>query len=200
MRFKIKSTNIKISFTFFAVILLVMCFDNNGILLVSLISALFHELIHIVFILLFGGGIEEFSLTLFGGKIQRKQNLKLSNFKEAIISLCAPATNIIVGALFLFSKIQLIGYVNLVIGIFNALPFYDFDGGRGLFYLLSDYLEHSKITRILNVTSVISVSLISSFTVTLFFNKKASVSILLLSVYMVFVLFKNLSTENVKNI
>ena len=71
MLFKIKFVRVKISFSFFALVLLMLSFDNSSILLVSLISSLFHELIHIVFIFLFGGKISELSLSLLGGKIQR---------------------------------------------------------------------------------------------------------------------------------
>lgn len=197
MHFKIKSANVKISFTFFAVILLVICFDNEKILLVSLIFSLLHEIAHVIFIYLCGGGIDEFSLTLLGGNIKRNQNYKSSNIKEAIISLSAPATNLFVGALFLLGEFQTVGYVNLVLGIFNVLPFYDFDGGRGLYYILSNHLNYTKIVKILNITSVLSVTFVSSVTVTLFFNHKTGVSALLLSTYMIFSLFRNISSENV---
>lgn len=197
MHFKIKSANVKISFTFFAIILLVICFDNEKILLFSLIFSLVHEIVHVIFIYLCGGGVDEFSLTLFGGNIKRKQNYKLSNIKEAIISLSAPATNLFVGVLFLLGGFQTVGYVNLVLGIFNVLPFYDFDGGRGVYYILSNHLDHTKIVKILNITSILSVSLITTVTVTLFLNQKIGISILVLSVYMIFSLFKNLSSENV---
>ncbi len=195
MCFKIKSATIKISFTFFAVVLLIMCFDNEGIVLTSLVSSLFHELIHIIFILLCGGGIEEFSLTLFGGKIQRKQSLKLSNFKEAIISLSAPAANIFAGALVHFFGYEIIAIVNLIIGLFNILPFYDFDGGRGLFYILSNNLDHSEIAKTIDITSVISVIIITFFTITLIYNHKPSLSLIILCSYMFFTLFSNISTE-----
>ncbi len=197
MRFRIKSTSFKISFTFFAVILLVICFDNKKILLSSLVFSLLHELVHVAFIYLYGGGIDEFSLTLFGGNIKRKQNYKSSNIKEAIISLSAPATNLFVGALLLLHGFQTPGYVNLVLGIFNLLPFYDFDGGRGLYYVLCDRLDNKIIIKILNVTSVLSVAFIATVTVTLFFNQKTGFSLLFLSIYMIFSLFKNLSSENV---
>jgi membrane-associated protease RseP (regulator of RpoE activity) len=196
MHFKIKSVTVNISFTFFAVILLIICFETNDILLISLVSSLFHELVHIIFILICGGEIGEFSLALFGAKISRKQNLKMTNIKESIISLSAPATNIIVGALMHLLGYEIIGIVNITIGIFNILPFYDFDGGRGLFYILSNHLDHLKIVKIINTTSVLSVILIATFTVTLFFNQKNGISMLFLNIYMIFSLFKNISSEN----
>ena len=196
MQFKIKSVRVKISFTFFAMVLLAVCLDNSGILLISLISSLFHELVHIIFIFLCGGKISELSLSILGGRIQRQQNLKLSSIKEAIISLSAPVFNIFTGAFMLFCGFKAVGYVNLVIGLLNVLPFFDFDGGRGLYYLLSAFLPQEKSRIIQNITSVASVVLISSVTVTLFFQGGFSVSLVILGLYMIFSLFKNLSAEN----
>lgn len=196
MQFKIKSTRIELSFTFLALIILTTCFDKEGILLISLVSSIFHELIHLTLIIAFGGKISEISFSIFGGNIKRSKALKLTNFKEFFISISAPATNIIVGALFLIFNFNLWGYINLIIGIFNILPFYDFDGGRGLFYLLSSYLDYSSVNKILNVTSVLSVIVISLFTVAVFFNSKTGVSMLILCLYMIFSLFKNLKAED----
>ncbi len=200
MQFKIKSTTIKLSFTFLALILLVSCFDKEGILIISLISSIIHEIIHIIPIVAFDGKISEISFSIFGGNIKRNNSLKLTNFKEFIISISAPATNIIVGALLLLFKLNLWGYINLIIGIFNILPFYDFDGGRGLFYLLSNYLDHSSVIKILNFTSILSAILVSSFTATVFFNSKTGFSVLILCVYMIIALFKNLKTEDYNKI
>ncbi len=196
MQFKIKSTKVDVSFTFLALILLTTCFDKEGILLISLISSVIHELIHIAFIIAFGGKISEITFSIFGGNIKRSKALKLTNLKEFFISISAPATNILAGALLVLFNIRLWGYINLIIGGFNILPFYDFDGGRGLFYLFSNYLNHSSVNKILNVTSALSVILISTFTVAVFFNGKTGVSMLLLCVYMIFSLFKNLKTEH----
>lgn len=201
MHFKIKSVTVNISFTFFAVILLVICFDNERFLLISILSSFLHELVHIIFILICGGGISEFSLTLLGGKIKRNQNLRLNYLKEAIISLSAPAANIIAGALTYTLGLEIVGTVNLIIGIFNILPFYDFDGGRGLSYLLSVCLDHSLIIKITDITSVISVVLISFCAIALIYNRNPSYSLIILCFYMFFSLFKNISTEkNLKNI
>lgn len=197
MLFKIKSVRVKISFSFFALILLMFSFENSSILLVSLISSLFHELIHVVFIFLFGGKISELSLSLLGGKIQRCQSLKLSSPKEAIISLSAPVANAVAGALLLLKGYEMGGYVNLVIGGFNLLPFYDFDGGRGLQYILTSSLSYEKSIYALNITSLASVALVSSLTATILFQGGASASLIILSVYMIILFFKNLSTENI---
>ena len=195
MQFKIKSTRIELSFTFLSLIILTTCFDKEGILLISLVSSILHELIHLALIIAFGGKISQISFSIFGGNIKRSKALKLTNFKEFFISISAPATNILAGALLVLFNINLWGYINLIIGVFNILPFYDFDGGRGLFYLLSNCLDLSIVNKILNVTSILSVLVISSFTVAVFFNSKTGVSMLLLCVYMFFSLFKNLKTE-----
>ena len=90
MRFKIKNTDVKISFSFFAVFLLSLVSDTFNIYLFSFIASLIHEFVHVVFILLFGAKISTFSLTLFGGNIKRStpESVLLNDyfFESAVLS------------------------------------------------------------------------------------------------------------------
>ncbi len=187
MRFKVKNTNVKISFSFFAVFLLSLVSDTFNIYLFSFIVSLVHEFVHIVFILLFDGQISEFSLTLFGGNIKRNTTKIISNTKEAIISFSAPVTNIVIGVVSLFipRKTSLFAIVNLFIGIFNILPFYNFDGGRGLYYLLSIKLSDNATNTILNFTSILVTIAFSFISVFTFINYNKNYLLLILSVYMI---------------
>ncbi len=188
MRFKIKNTEVKISFSFFAVFLLSLVSDTFNFYLYSFIASLVHEFIHVAFILLFNAQITEFSLTLFGGNIKRNTTKFISNTKEAVISFSAPVTNIVIGvvSLFIIRKLSLFGIVNLFIGIFNILPFYSFDGGRGLYYLLTIKLSENTANIILNFTSIIITVIFSFISVFTFVNYNRNLFLLFISVYMIF--------------
>lgn len=192
MRFKIKSTEFKISFSFFAILLLSMLSDTSAIYFYSLLASLIHELIHIVFIYLLHSGITGIYLTLFGGKIVRKNSGGISNFKESIISLSAPSVNIIIGILsFIINRESLWGKVNLCIGIFNILPFFAFDGGRGLFYLMMIKLSERTTNIILNITSMLVTAVFSFVCIHLFINHNNNFLMLALSLYMIFSIIIN---------
>ena len=187
MRFKIKNTDVSISFTFFAVFLLSLVSDTFDIYLFSFIASLVHELVHIVFILLFGAHISKFSLTLFGGNIKRNTTKIIANPKEAVISFSAPVTNIVIGvvSLFINGKESVFAVVNLFIGIFNILPFYSFDGGRGLYYLITMKFSENVANTFLNITSITVTVAFSFISVFVFINYNKNYLLLILSVYMI---------------
>ncbi len=193
MQFNVKSARIKISFTFFALILIILCCDNSKILVYSVLSSVIHELTHVVFILISGCKISEFTINFSGCRIERKNNKNTSNTKECLISLSAPIVNISTGAFsFIFFKNQLFGIINIVIGFFNLLPFFDFDGGRGLYYFLSSKKSERTIKNVLTLTSILSVILISFVSVRVFTEYPGTYSLIILNLYMLFRLFFSL--------
>ncbi len=183
MRFKIKHTEFSLSFTFFGVFLIIMCIGELKICFFSLAAALFHEAVHIIFIIISGGNVSSVTLNGFGANIVRGERA-LPDFKEAIISYCAPFANL-TAALLLYKYTQLFATVNLIMGIFNLLPYYDFDGGRGLYYILKHFMSTEKTNKILDVLSV-SVTVLFTFSgVYIFFYHNKNVTLILLSIYMI---------------
>lgn len=197
MRFKVKNTDVKISFSFFAVFLLSLVSDTFNIYLLSFIASLIHEFIHVVFILLFGAQIPEFSLTLFGGNIQRNATKIISNTKEAIISFSAPVTNIVIGvvSLSIVRQASIFAVVNLFIGIFNILPFCNFDGGRGLYYLITIKFSDNTANTILSFTSITVTVVFSFISVFVFINYNKNYLLLILSVYMILSIIVSLKEQ-----
>lgn len=197
MRFKIKNTDVKISFSFFAVFLLSLVSDTFNIYLFSFIASLIHEIVHVVFILLFGAQISAFSLTLFGGNIKRNTTKIINNPKEAVISFSAPVTNIVIGvvSLFITREASIFAIVNLFIGVFNILPFYSFDGGRGLYYLITMKFSDNVANVILNITSITVTVVFSFISVFSFINYNKNYLLLILCVYMIFSIIVGLKEQ-----
>ena len=137
MEFKVKDTRIKISFSFFALILLFTSTEKNKVLIYTLFFSFLHELVHIFFISLFCGLPEKITISIFGASITKKEKTD-SYLKEIIINLSAPVFNILLAVvLFLFSEkgsnlLKSYSETNLLLGCFNLLPFYNFDGGKAL--------------------------------------------------------------------
>lgn len=187
MRFKIKNTDIKIGFSFVAIVLLSIVCDNTGICISSVIVTFCHEAVHLCFIFLFKAEITEFSLSFFGGNIKRKSITDTDNFKEALISLSAPVFNIFAGILLRFAvseKMVLFGNINLLMGVFNILPFCEFDGGRGLYYFLCLKFSSETAEKTVTVTSVLVVTAFSFIACYIFFGYEKNYMMLVISVYM----------------
>ena len=157
----------------------------------TFLFSIIHELIHLIFIYAFKSRVSYFSLSVFGAEIKRLETFHLSFLKEAIISFSAPVFNIILGLSFLRNN-KTVATTNLIIGLFNLLPFYTFDGGRGVFYLLKYATTEKKAEIIITITSV-AITIIFSFVgVFVFFNYNRNYTLLVFTLYLFLTLiFKN---------
>ncbi len=192
MRFKLKGTEVKISFTFFAVYLIFICFSKGEIFFYSIAFSLLHELIHIILILFYKGRISCISLTAAGGNIKRDSSVILSNVQEAVISISAPLFNLLLGfVVLLFFQNKTLAYINLILGGFNILPFFSFDGGRFLYFLLQNRLSDKALQLILTFLSLIVAVVFSVLSGYIFINVQKNVLILFLSGFMLFSLIIN---------
>lgn len=195
MQFKIKSVKLRISFSFLLFFLVFILNDRLNIYLKALLTSTLHEAIHIFFIYFFKDGINEIKFNLLGGEIKKSDKKILSNNKEAIVNLSAPVFNIVLGFLILVFNIHSqIAYINIFIGIFNILPFYNFDGGRGVFFLLNNRFDTDKANRIVFILSVVITFVFSLISLIVFFIYNKNYVLMVMSIYMIVSLFlyKNL--------
>lgn len=195
MQFRIRSTKIKISFSFLILFLLFSLNDNLKVYLISICASLLHELIHIFFVFYYKDSVSEISLNIFGGKIEKANKRLLSNLQEAVINLSAPAFNILLGVTWLcINNNSRWGLVNLFMGSFNMLPFSVFDGGRGLYYLLSIKTEDKTAKTIIHISSAVICIIFTIFSCYIFINYNRNYVLIMMSVFMLVTLFskKNL--------
>ncbi len=190
MRFKIKSTKITISFSFLLFFLICALNDSLGLYIKSLSVSLIHETVHIIFILYFNDEVSAITFNVFGGKIEKANKKFLSNIKEAFINLSAPVFNIFLGVIsFLINNKSQWAYVNIFIGIFNLLPFYSFDGGRALFFLLCNKFDFKTAESIVYFVSLAVCLVFMIFSIVLYRCYIKNYILLIMSFYMIFSLF-----------
>lgn len=144
MKVKVGNTVITIRFTFMAAVLLLFCFEKDGALLPTFLFAVLHELGHCAALQFCGCGICEFDLCIFGAALKRSNDVTVSLKDEVLVALSGPAVNLFFAVVFLpfallhtFKKAELLILVNLLLGLFNLLPFYSFDGGRAIEALIA---------------------------------------------------------------
>ncbi len=162
MQFKIKNIKVTISFTFLALILLLIVFRKNNFLYLTCFFAIFHEIGHLITLRKFGVEILEFKVSFFGANIKTENFRKLKPTEEIKILLAGPLVNLILFVLFIglnsfnqkviFTNIYLI---NLCLFIFNILPFYNFDGGKIIEILLKSKFNEKTSSTLITLISFI---------------------------------------------
>ncbi|MBS3908875.1 MAG: site-2 protease family protein [Actinobacteria bacterium] len=109
-------------------------------------SVLFHELMHSVVARSYGLPIEGITLMIFGGVSQLADEPQ-SPAVEFKMAIAGPLSSLVIGAFFVvvflvgqganlspvfLSPVLWLGYINIVLAIFNMLPGFPLDGGRVL--------------------------------------------------------------------
>ncbi|MEG1551798.1 MAG: site-2 protease family protein [Oscillospiraceae bacterium] len=163
MKFTIKNIKIKLGFSFFAVIAVLLCFKINNIILYSITFAVFHEFGHLILIFAGGEKPSQISFSAFGMEIKRNNDVKLNYKMEILSALAGPFFNILIAVIFTMfyyfnhkEKLIILISVNLILGIFNLLPIFSLDGGRVLENSLLINHSPEKAEKILRLTSILT--------------------------------------------
>lgn len=128
--FSIKGIRIKLSFSFFAIIALAAASDADAVM-VSLFCCMMHEMGHLLAMLRFG--IVPQGLCFYGGGIKIiAAPMRLSAAKEAVVLLSGCAVNACAFAVCFAAGrgMSEFALANLLLCVFNLLPFQKLDGGR----------------------------------------------------------------------
>ena len=137
--------NLKFNFSFFAVIAFLIFVDTSGMAVLSLTACILHEGGHLLVMALLGHYPDR--ITFYGGGIAiNKSGMEsLPNPKRILILSSGCAVNLFIASLYLFLPdnriIQIFSAVNLLIGLFNALPIGYFDGAQIVEILLMRILK-----------------------------------------------------------
>lgn len=173
--------------------------DSSGFVIYGFISAILHELGHIVAMIYFGKNIKKIEFGFANiDLLTEEKNLICNSFQAVVIFLSGSLLNFsisivfkILYSIFGFTVFEVIFYQNLFLGIINLLPIYSLDGE----YLLRKFLESNfsdkNIDTIISVTSLIFTVPILIVGFLLMFHSKYNLSLFLVCIYLIsFFIFK----------
>lgn len=164
--FNLLGIKFELHYSFFILLGIVLLSGNNLFAAAAVIFSLLHEFTHERVAKLLKYNPEKISFGLFGGVLHIRQGF-INPRDELLIHLSGPFLNLIaasilyLGYLYLpYHWLEQIIIANIVLAIFNLMPFYPLDGGKIIGLFLSLFLGYGKSYRISRLFSkILSLSL-----------------------------------------
>ncbi|MCM1545115.1 MAG: hypothetical protein NC110_07450, partial [Ruminococcus sp.] len=185
-------TEYKFRFSFAAVVTIMLLTANSKIAAISLVSSLFHECGHLVFMFAFGEKPSRVELGAFGIRIERLGASTISYQKEAVIAIGGVCVNFLIALLCLAvylifgSETALMTvFINIFIASLNLMPVGMLDAGRFLRYILSMQSDEEKTEKLLNCISNITVICFTAFCVLYTAASGVNISLIAVAVYLI---------------
>lgn len=139
--FSLKRIKFTVDFSFFAVIAFLCIIDGGKNIISAFSVCLIHETGHLIPMTISGEKIKSVSICGAGIRIVPYKNPLKPIFTDIAILAGGSFFNFITGfSVILFSEnISLFAAMNIIIGIFNLLPYRNFDGGEIMLILMEYY-------------------------------------------------------------
>lgn len=173
--------------SFFFLLVLFILFGESDLLPLLFLAAMVHELGHLVAIWIFGGKVQQISLSFFGGKIDYSREKESYLIKMSIL-LAGSMFNLLTALLFsAFGNSQqtlFFAGINILLAVFNLLPISLLDGGAALICLLAKYLDPHKAEGILEKIGGLFALLLLFLGAWVFLATSWNISLMLLAVFL----------------
>lgn len=197
MEINLRQTKIKISFLFFAVLTLLLCYGVSNKIKLVLLFSLLHEAGHLFSVFLCSSNAYEVSFGALGMTITKGSEKPGSYTRDFIIAFSGPLVNIffciLFSVMYYFNRnesLLLCTGINLFIALFNLLPVFSLDGGRMLEAVLYKKFSLKKAEAILKAVSFFTLIPMMTAGFTVLLKTGYNFTLLLISIYLLFMLFK----------
>lgn len=189
--FKLFKIPLKVSYFFLSILAFLILLDRSGVLTVSLIAVVFHEIGHLFMMKFLKIQVESIDLNVATIKVN---TVGILSVKDSLyIAFAGPLMNLIL-SLFLFFKIESLEYFgisNLILFVFNMFPAKGLDGGDALYYLLN-ILKVKSADKVYSRVSLFSISALIISGGILFFFSKSNITLLLVGIYLLILSFRKI--------
>lgn len=190
LSFKLGKLRISMCFSFFAIITLLLLLDGTNYAMLGLIACIVHELGHIFVMCLCSISPKKIIFYGAGIKIVPNYDKITSVTQDFFVLIAGSLTNLIIfSVLYPLSQgdfqIALFATINLVIGIFNLIPFKYFDGGRIIDLFINVFCEKNALV-LRKIIRIISIIILIIFGVVFGITQKGNLSLYLSIGYIIF--------------
>lgn len=201
MTVDIKETKLRLNFSFVLTVTLMLIFCRQDVVIMSLIASFFHEMGHILFMVVFGEKILSVDFGAFGIRIEKVNNRNISYKRECLIALGGIIINFVLAFLsimyyyFIGDNFSLMfSLINILLASFNCVPLEVLDMGRALRCFLMLRLDYDKASKMLNAISFVFVNVLAAACLAYTAFYKINVSLIAVTVYLyIITLFKKWS-------
>ena len=154
------SIRLTFNFGFFLAVSLFCLIDEKGIMVCTFCSCIVHEIGHIVAAILNDVNIEKISFGFGGIKMISEGKIKGLG-SEIFILLLGPFFNVLSALMYYYLECYTAFLVNLILAVFNLLPFSSLDGGT----VIKKIFEYFQLNAALfmKIISIISAIIICGF-------------------------------------
>lgn len=173
--------------------------DDSGFVIYGFISAILHEIGHILAMIYFRKNIKKIEFGFANiDLLMEEKNLNCNSFETVVIFLSGSLLNFLISILFKilysifgFAVFDVIFYQNLFLGIINLLPIYSLDGECLFRKFLESNFSDKNIDKIISVMSITFTVPILIIGFLLIFHSKYNLSLFLVCIYLIsFFIFK----------
>lgn len=177
--FKLFGTDIRLDFSFFAVLALFFFFDS-GMGICAFVSCIFHELGHLIVMRICDIPIER--LLFYGGGIRLSADIERSSFPVRLAVLFAGcAFNLLLAGVLLCAGAHTAAAVNVFICLLNLLPISYLDGAQLARAVIFRFCEPRRAERTLRIFQLLILTAVSALAV--FAGVLPDITLLVFAVY-----------------
>lgn len=190
MSFNHKNTiqiSVSVYFAAFAAAMLII--DTTGVAAIAFLSAILHEIGHLIVIISFGMPPKSINFKATGMQIINCPDIDLSYSRDIVVCLAGPAINLFVFIMF-YSVDELTAIINLFLAIFNLLPVMHLDGGRAIYCFLCKVISHHAAEIIINILSLAVIIPLTILGIYIFLKTGYNFSLLIASFYLIILFIK----------
>lgn len=198
MTLRLKSTDIRLCFSFFACFALMLLLADGKTALICFFSSMLHEGGHLFFMLVFSQRVSAITFSAFGVRIDREGEALLSYKKGALVALGGVFVNFFLCAVgasayaFLKSyEAAVLFWVNLFLALLNLIPADSLDMWNALYCVFMEKFDEGKTQNLLAAFSAASVALFCAFCVFYFVFIGFNISLLAVCIYLIYLRIRN---------
>lgn len=186
--FSIRNTKISIDIGFLAVISVIML-SGGKFYGCSFFACIIHELGHLLQMFIVNDTAESVSFNVTGIKLVPSGSRLRSVYSDMSVLLAGPAANFTVA--FLLSaanegRHNVFTVINLMIGIFNLLPFECLDGGSVVRCATEYFIKHDRLRGVMTAVHTLNIFIVFILVGILFKAAVFNVSAVIMGAYIIF--------------